>query len=206
MDPSEITLLLRAASGGDRAALDAVFSATYEELRSLAHQHRLRWTGNETMATTVLVHEAWRKLARQERVHTRDRAHFMAVAARAMRQVLVNYAEERAAEKRGGGARHLSLDEVNPVAPEAAEEVLALHHALERLSVEEPRASRVVECRFFAGLSIDETGDALGVSSATVKRDWALATLWLRKAMGAEADPPPFGADSPPFGEGGVHG
>jgi RNA polymerase sigma factor (TIGR02999 family) len=193
MPTSDLTALLEAASDGDREALDALFSATYDELKSLAHQHRARWSGNPTMGTTVLVHEAYQKLVRQRSVRSRDRAHFLALAARAMRHILVNYAERQSALKRGGGEVVLSLDDASPMVPEVAEEVLALHRALERMSADRPRASRVVECRFFAGMTMEETAEALDVSPATVKRDWTLATAWLRDAirleLGAEQAP-----------------
>ena len=166
-----------------RRAVDELFEITYLELKELAHRHRRRWRGNATLGTTVLVHEAYQKLAGSGDLQTWERAHFLAVAAQAMRQILVNYAERQAAQKRGGGAELVSLEAANPVAPEVAQEVLALHEALEVLSQVEPRRAQVVECRFFAGMTIDETAEALGVSPATVKRDWALATAWLRRQV-----------------------
>jgi RNA polymerase sigma factor (TIGR02999 family) len=184
-DPEQVTLLLRAASEGDHQALDHLFQAVYGELKRLAKSHRRKWSGDYTLNTTALVHEAYLKLVRQSDVSWADRAHFYAVASRAMRQILVNYAERRCAAKRGGGAEPLSLDDVNPVAPEAAEEILALNEALQRLAALEERQSRVVECRFFAGLPVKETAEVLGLSPATVKRDWALASAWLRREVAA---------------------
>jgi RNA polymerase sigma factor (TIGR02999 family) len=181
----EVTVLLRAASGGDQQALDHLFQAVYEELKRLARTQRRQWSGDYTLNTTALVHEAYVKLVGQSEVRWADRAHFYAVASRAMRQILVNYAERRSAAKRGGGAAVLSLDDVNPVAPEAAEEILALNEALQRLAALEERQSRVVECRFFAGLPVKETAEVLGLSPATVKRDWALASAWLRREVAA---------------------
>ncbi len=166
-----------------RKAMDELFEITYEELRVLAHGHRRRWNGNSTLGTTVLVHEAYRKLAGTSDLGGWGRAHFLAVAARAMRQILVNYAEMQAAQKRGGSAQLVPLEAANPVAPEVAEEVLALHRALNALSRCEPRRGQVVECRFFAGLTVEETAEVLGVSPATVKRDWVLATAWLRRRI-----------------------
>ena len=163
--------------------MDELFAITYEELKALAHRHRKRWRGNPTLGTTVLVHEAYRKLAGARDLRTWKRAHFLAVAARAMRQILVNYAERQTALKRGGAYDPVPLDLANPVAPEVAEEVLALHEALEALSRIDPRRGQVVECRFFAGMTIDETAEALSVSAATVKRDWLLAAAWLRRRI-----------------------
>jgi RNA polymerase sigma factor (TIGR02999 family) len=185
-DSSEITQLLQAARDGDRIALDRLFTEVYEPLRRLSRQQRRRWDGDYTLCTTALVHEAYLKLVRTDGADWRDRTHFFAVASRAMRQILVNYAERRTAQKRGGGVEVVPLDEVNPVSPDAAEELLALDEALQRLEAIEPRRCRVVECRFFAGLAIHETAEALGVSVATVKRDWALASAWLRREVSAE--------------------
>jgi RNA polymerase sigma factor (TIGR02999 family) len=186
VDSDEVTRLLGAVREGDRAALDELFSLVYEQLKALSHVQRLRWEGDHTLHTTALVHEAYLKMVRQEAGGWCDRAHFFAVASRAMRQVLVNYAERRCAEKRGGGAEMVSLDESNPVAPEAAEDLLALDEALHRLEQIDPRRCRVVEYRFFAGLAIGETAEVLGVSAATVKRDWTLASAWLRREVRAE--------------------
>jgi RNA polymerase sigma factor (TIGR02999 family) len=189
----EITVLLEAARDGDRAALDQLFARVYEPLRALSHQQRRRWEGDHTMNTTALVHEAYLKLVRHDGADWRDRAHFFAVASRAMRQILVNYAERRRAKKRGGGVEVVPLEEANPVSPEAAEELLVLDEALQRLESIEPRRCRVVECRFFAGLAIHETAEALGVSVATVKRDWTLASAWLRREVrdGLRLEPEP---------------
>ncbi|TVP42123.1 MAG: sigma-70 family RNA polymerase sigma factor [Gemmatimonadales bacterium] len=193
MDKPDLSPRPMAAPEGDREAVDQLFAVTYEELKVLAHLHRRRWNGNPTLGTTVLVHEAYQKLSLRGSVNPRDRSHFLAVAAQAMRQVLVNYAERQAATKRGGGVAALSLDEANPVAPDVAEEVLALNRALQELARAEPRKAQVVECRFFAGMTIEETAEALGISPATVKRDWVLATAWLRReilALGGEPLPP----------------
>lgn len=181
--PAHITGVLQAIRSGDRGAVDDLFRVVYDELQRIAHRQRLRWKGDETMNTTALVHEAYLKLVKQEEVDWHDRAHFYAVAATAMRHILINYAELRMAEKRGGGSPHVPLDEANPISEEGAEDLLALNEALERLKEIDPRQSRVVECRFFAGLGIHETAEALGVSHATIERDWALARAWLRRAL-----------------------
>jgi RNA polymerase sigma factor (TIGR02999 family) len=181
----EITRLLAVVREGDSAALDELFSLVYEELRGLSHAQRQQWQGDYTLQTTALVHEAYVKLVGQEAGSWQDRAHFFAVASRAMRQILVNYAERRRTQKRGGDVKMIPLEDANPVAPEAAEELLALNEALDRLAEIDERRHHVVEYRFFAGLTIDETAEALGVSSATVSRDWALASAWIRREMSA---------------------
>jgi RNA polymerase sigma factor (TIGR02999 family) len=185
--PHEITIRLRRAQEGDREAFDEVFSLLYAELRRLAKAQRYRWQGNDTLDTTALVHEAYLKLARGKHSTWEDRRHFLSVAARAMRHLLVNYSEQRRAARRGGGAPHLSLDRFNPVSEEVADDVVALHESMERLEAVSPRQGSVVEARFFLGLTVEETGHALGISPATVKRDWAMASAWLyqdiRRAM-----------------------
>ena len=183
----EITELLRQVREGDRVAKDVLFAAVYSELRRLAAGQRRRRSASDTLNTTALVHEAYLKLVGNELASWNDRGHFFAVAAIAMRHILVDYAERRRAAKRGGGRPEVSLDDANPVAPEAAREILDLHEALGRLESEHPRQARVVECRFFAGLGVEETAQALDVSPATVKRDWAMARIWLGEALGAES-------------------
>jgi RNA polymerase sigma factor (TIGR02999 family) len=184
-DPGEVTVLLQQAAEGDRQALDSLFDSIYGELKRLARIQRSRWTGDETLNTTALVHEAYFKLVGASPSSWNDRAHFFAVASRAMRQILVGYAERRIAAKRGGGAEMVPFDVANPVAPEVAEDILAMHEALDRLAELEERQSRVVEYRFFAGMSVRETAELLALSPATVKRDWAVASAWLRREMAA---------------------
>ena len=181
--PGEITERLRAAEQGDRQALDEVFAVVYDELRRRAHAQRQRWSGNNTLDTTALVHEAYLKLVDQTKARWNDRAHFLAVASRVMRHILVNYAEQRQAAKRGGGVLVVPLEEANPVGEDVAEEILALHEALQHLAEVNERHARVVEARFFGGLPIDDTAAALGISPATVKRDWKLATAWLQREL-----------------------
>jgi RNA polymerase sigma factor (TIGR02999 family) len=171
LDPVEIRLRQEGYRGGK--------SAVYELVRRL----RGRWGGNETLNTTALAHEAYLTLVKQEETDWESRAHFFMVAARAMRHILINYGERRVAAKRGGGAVHVPLDDADLVAPEAAEELLALDEALDGLARVHERSSRVVECRFFGGFCIRETADTLAVSPATVERDWAFASAWLRRAL-----------------------
>ncbi|HEY0779566.1 MAG TPA: ECF-type sigma factor [Gemmatirosa sp.] len=166
---------------------DALFSELYAELRRRARSARRRGAA-QTMSTTGLVHETYLKL----RGHAGwvSREHFLNTAARAMRQVLVNAAEARMAAKRGGGTSWtVTLDEALGLAPARPEEILALDEALERFAALSPRQARVVECRYFAGLSVEETAAALGVGPATVQRDWRFARAWLQQALTA-ADPP----------------
>src|SRR5688500_6825249 len=184
-----ITDLLAAAERGDQAALEACFPLVYEELRAIAHRQRKAWHDNPTLNTTALLHEAYLKLVRQDRLGATSRAHFFAIASKAMRHILGNYARGRTRQKRGGGIREVSLHDVEDAvahpafSDEAAEVLAALGEALERLEKLNKRQSEVVECRFFAGLGIDETALALNISSATVKRDWAFARAWLMREL-----------------------
>lgn len=185
-----VTRVLRRVEEGDRDALDSLFELVYDELRELARRQRRRWRGDHTLGTTALVHEAYLKLVGQERLGTESRAHFLALAGRAMRHILSNYARHRRAQKRGGALSPASLDEaaevvadVAALSPERAETLLALDAALTRLERMSERQSRIVECRFYAGLTVPETAAALGVSPATVKREWALAQAWLYREM-----------------------
>lgn len=184
--PESVTALLRAAGGGDRAVLDALFQHVYDELRRLASRVRGGGAG-DTLCTTALVNEAYMKLVRSANIEWQDRAHFFAVAARAMRQILVDAARRRAREKHGGAVSSwaVTFDERIHAAPVRAAELLALDDALERLMAIDERQARVVEQRFFAGLSVPETAAALGVSEATVHRDWRAARAWLRRELGA---------------------
>ena len=190
--PSEtdVTRLLDAAGCGDDEAFRRVFDLVYDELHRLASQVR-RGRASETMNTTALVHEAYLHLLPSQDLEWKNRGHFMAVAARAMRQVLVRAAERRTAEKRGGGQRPTSLDEGlhamagGPATRVTPERIVALDEALHRLEEFAPRQARVVECRYFAGLGVDETAAALEVSEPTVKRDWKTARAWLARELGA---------------------
>lgn len=180
---SPITLMLDAARGGDAAATERLFDAVYCELQKLAHSHRRRWQGNNTINTTALIHEAFIKLARAEEKEYSNRTHFYATASKAMRQILVNYAERQSAAKRGSSAVHVPLENHHFVAESTAEEILSLHEQLTRLEAQNARLCRIVECRIFGGMTIDETADAMHISAATVKRDWRTAITWLYREL-----------------------
>ena len=183
---ADVTRLLLDLSGGDRAAMDRLLPVIYGELRRIAHERLRRERDDHTLSTTELVHEAYLRLVDVTRVQWRDRAHFYAAAAGVMRRLLVDWARARRAEKRGGSADPISLDGMageGPAAPVRPEELLALDEALDRLRVRSERQARVVECRYFAGLSIEETAEALGVSPTTVKDDWRLARTWLYREL-----------------------
>jgi RNA polymerase sigma factor (TIGR02999 family) len=192
-----VTRLLHELRDGHQAALDQLIPLVHEELRLLAHHHRLRWHGDETLGTTALVNEAYLKLVGQQQLGARSRAHFFAVAGKAMRHILANYAESRRRLKRGGGQRPEPLEEAQQVpagfglSDDEAEHFAALDAALDRLEGVHPRLSRVVECRFFAGLSIADTAAALGTSPATVKRDWLIARAWLYRELEPQRHPGP---------------
>jgi RNA polymerase sigma factor (TIGR02999 family) len=182
--PGEVTRLLQAAQAGDAAALDRLFACAYAELRRLAHRVRAGRAG-ETLNTTALVHEAYLKLVPSADRSWEGRAHFFGVAARAMRQVLVDAARHRDAKKRGEGAALVTLDDHALAQPVRAEEVIALDEALERLAALDERWVRVVEQRFFAGLTAAETAAVLGVSVPTVERAWRAARAWLTRELAA---------------------
>jgi RNA polymerase sigma factor (TIGR02999 family) len=186
-DPT-ITELLQALQRGEPGALDALFPLVYGELVTLAHRQRLSWHGDLTLNTTAIVHEVYLKLVDRERVPAENRAHFFAVAAKAMRHILANYARDRHRQKRGGGAQHLSRDHEPQIAAlilsdEQTELVSTLEEALQRLELVAERQSKIVECRFFGGMDVEDTATALGVSPRTVKRDWNFARAWLRREM-----------------------
>jgi RNA polymerase sigma-70 factor, ECF subfamily len=184
MSDPNVTALLEQFAGGDAAALDRLFPLIYEELQRVAHGQMKRERSGHTLDTTALVHEAYMKLVKHPpRVQWQSRVHFFAVAARAMRQILVNHARSRSRAKRGGAATPVSLDETL-VMPEARpEELVSLDEALERLEAIDARQSRVVELRYFGGLTIEETAQFLGVSVVTVKRDWTAARAWLYREV-----------------------
>lgn len=179
----EITALLGAARAGDREACDRVFAAVYSELRRLASRQRWRVGGGHTLATTALVHEAYIKLAGNLGWSSHDRMHFFALAGRAMRQILVDHARHRRRDKRGGGAEHVELDEAELGVEREAEELLALDQALERLGAVDPELVRLVEWRFFAGLTLEEIAAEVGVSERTLKRQWRAAKAFLHSRL-----------------------
>lgn len=182
----EITQLLVAYREGDRQAFDQLVPLVYDDLRKIARRHLRRGRPGHTLDTTGLVHEYYLKMADQSRVSWQDRGHFLAVSACAMRQVLISYARKKAAAKRGGGERPVTLDEGRVPVDDQAAWLLDLDQALERLTELEPRLARVVECRFFAGLSEEETASALDVSVRTVQRDWKRARAWLQEDLRGE--------------------
>ena len=186
MDASDITQMLDAARAGDPDANEALFASVYPRLLQIARQRRRGWRGDDTMDTTALVHEAYLKIAARPGAEYESRGHFFAVAATAMRQILINYAEKKSARKRGGGATPVTLRDSDIVADEAVDDMLALNAALEKLQELSERQARVVECLFFAGYGVAETAEALDISPATVKRDWAAARAWLYREMHAE--------------------
>jgi RNA polymerase sigma factor (TIGR02999 family) len=189
-DSEEVTNLLRQLSAGRREAFDELFPILYAELRGLAHVVLSGERRDHTLGTTGLVHEAYLRLVRIERIDWNDRGHFFAIAARAMRRVLVDYAKARKREKRGGGAVvHLPLEAAAEVSVDP-EEILMLEDALNRLQAMNERHARVVELRVFTGLTIEETAEALGVSPASVKRDWALSRAWLNRALSGGDEAP----------------
>ncbi|GAB5534878.1 MAG: sigma-70 family RNA polymerase sigma factor [Rubricoccaceae bacterium] len=185
--PGDVTAHLHAWAGGNAAALDELVPLVYEELERLAHRQLRRERSDHTLDTSGLVHEAYTRLVRLDRIQWNDRAHFLALAAQAMRRVLINYAESRRAQKRGGGKIPVSLD-ASPIQVASAtatdlDDLLALDEALKRLAGLDDRQARVVECRFFGGMTVEETASVLEISPATVKRDWTLARAWLNREL-----------------------
>lgn len=186
MDATDITRMLDAARAGDTDASEELFASVYPRLRQIAKQRRGGWRGDDTMDTTALVHEAYLKIAARPDAQYEGRGHFFAVAATAMRQILINYAEKKSAAKRGGGATPVTLRDGDLVADDALDDLLTLNAALEKLAELSARQAGVVECLFFAGYGVAETAEALDVSAATVKRDWAAARAWLYREMRAD--------------------
>jgi len=186
--PKQITELLVKWKEGDQQAVHALLPLVYEQLRRLAHQYLRKERPGHTLQSTALVHEAYLRLEKQGEVKFENRAHFMAICAQLMRQILVEYARRRGAAKRDGGYK-LSLDDVVVSAKVRDLDLVALDDALTQLSKLDPQQGRIVEFRFFGGLSIEETAEVLGISSATVKRDWATARVWLLHEMSMNAAP-----------------
>jgi RNA polymerase sigma factor (TIGR02999 family) len=183
-DPATgITELLLECRGGKRDALDRLFPRIYSELQRIAHGQLQREREGHTLVTTALVHEAYMKLVDITRVEWRDRVHFLSMAARAMRRILIDYARQKNAVRRGGGVRPVTLDEALVVADLQTESLVALDDALEKLGTLNPRLVRVVECRFFGGMTEEETAQALGVTARTIRSDWVKARGWLRQAL-----------------------
>ncbi len=182
-EPADITAHLQAWNAGESNAREALFPLVYEELRRIARRQLKNERIGHTLDTTALVHEAYLKLIDQTRADFTDRSHFFAVAANAMRGILVDYARRYLADKRGGAPRRVSLSDDMLVAEERADTLIAVDEALNELARIDPRLSRVVECRFFGGLTEEETAQTLGVTARTVRRDWTKAKAWLHKML-----------------------
>ncbi len=184
MSTADVTRALHACTAGEPEAQDRLLPLVYDQLRAIAQRALQREQPGHTLETGALVHEAWLRLVDLERIGWRDRAHFFGACAQVMRRVLIDYARRRQAEKRGGpAAAPVPLEEVIVAAQDRPADLLALDEALERLAALSPRQARIVECRFFAGMSVEDTAEALGTSPATVKRDWTLARAWLNREL-----------------------
>jgi RNA polymerase sigma factor (TIGR02999 family) len=179
----EVTALLIDCRHGDRAALDRLAPLIYQELRRIAAAQMRREAPGATLQPTALVHEAYLKLIGQREVHWQNRAHFFAIAAQEMRRILLGYARARKAQKRGGPRARLTLDESLAVTDSHVEDLIALDEALERLAQLDTRQAQVVELRFYVELSVEEIAEVLGIGTATVKRDWAMARAWLLQEL-----------------------
>lgn len=182
---NQITMLLEQIAGGDKSAVDALLPLVYQELRKLAQHQLKRERPDHTLNATGLVHEAYLKLIDQKEAAWQNRAHFMAVAAQAMRRILIDYARRRLADKRGGNIAVVTYDEELHSREARAEEIIALDLALEQLHRRSARQAQIVEYQFFGGLTHEEISEVLGVSIATVRRDWRIAKAWLTVALGA---------------------
>jgi RNA polymerase sigma factor (TIGR02999 family) len=186
---STVTRLLAEVREGDRSAFDKLVPLVYQELRELAHAQRRNWYGDETLDTTALTHEAYLRLAAQARPDWESHAHFKSVAARAMRQILIDYAKSKRREKRGGGMIRVPLEELRIArsgegfSSRHAEALIALDRSLRKLTDRNDRQGRIVECRFFGGMTVPDTAAALGISPATVKRGWAMSKAWLYRDL-----------------------
>ena len=179
VSPHRVTQLLQQWSQGDNAALTKLTPLVYEELHRIAHHFMEGQRPNHTLQTTALVNEAYLRLADQSNPNWKSRAHFFAVAARAMRQILVSYARSDRAQKRGGGGARIELDESAILSPEQSKEIVDLHEAIERLGTLDSRKAQVVELKYFGGLNYDEIAEVLKISRVTVRRDWEFAKVWL---------------------------
>lgn len=185
----EVTRLLVAWGQGDRAALEEVTRLVYEELRVLAHRYMQRQRPGHTLQTTALVNEAYLRLAKQAQPDFANRSHFLAVAATAMRQILVDHAKSALRQKRGQGARDVALDEAALVSPEPIGVIADLDEALQELALLDSRKARVVELRYFGGLTEEEIAEVLEISAVTVRRDWVFARAWLHSALSTDGPP-----------------
>ncbi len=184
----DVTKLLLAWNSGDSSALDKLMPLVHQELQRLAHRYMRGERCGHTLQTTALVNEAYLRLVDSSRVQWQNRAHFFAVSAQLMRRILVDYARSRGSVKRGGRALQVTLDPALAISPEQTPSLAAVDEALSRLTVVDERKGRVVELRFFGGLSVEETAEVLKVSPDTVKRDWRLAKTWLLRELRRDAD------------------
>ncbi len=184
----QVTDLLGRWRGGDRQALDALIPLVYDELRRIAQHYLRNERPGHTLQSTALVHEAYVRLIKQDLPQWQNRAHFFAVAAQLMRQILVDHARAYRADKRGGGACKLTLDEAEKDSQPLDVDIVALDDALKTLSMMDPQQGKVVELKFFGGLSIEDTAEVLGISSSTVKRDWITARAWLHRELDRSAE------------------
>jgi RNA polymerase sigma-70 factor, ECF subfamily len=183
-DPSQITELLVSWGNGDRDALERLMPLVERELHRLAHHYMRREHNDHTLQTTALINETFLRLVDQNRVRWQNRAHFYGIAAQIMRRVLLNYARDKRRNKRGGGVYRVTLSEADAVSEERSVELIALDEAMQRLSAVDERKARVVELRYFGGLSVKEAAEVLSVSPVTVARDWDMARAWLAREMG----------------------
>ena len=179
-DSNQITGLLLRWKDGDKAAFENLLPLVEKELRRIAHRYMQRERVNHTLQTTALINEAYLKLVDETQVNWQNRAHFYGIGATVMRRILINYARDRKAEKRGGGVIHICLDEISNLSPKKTEELLALDEALERLQIFDALKSRIVEMRYFGGLTIQETAEVLQIAEPTVSLHWRMARAWLQ--------------------------
>lgn len=192
----EITQLLRASRDGGTDAMSVLLPFIYSELRRIASGHLRRYDNNHSLQPTEVIHEAWLRIAQSEQPQWQDRVHFFAFAASVIRNILVDYARSKTAQKRGGDAVKVQLDEALAYAPERPHEIVALDDALKKLAGIDPRKAQILELRFFAGFDVEETAEALGISVATVGRETRFAQAWLRKEL--REDPDSGGVDKAP--------
>lgn len=189
--PQEITQLLLGWSQGDQVALDQLIPLVYPELRKLARRYMRRESPEHTLQTSALINEAYLRLVDQQSVEWQDRAHFFAMAAQVMRHILIDHARSHLSAKRGAGAPHVPLDEVSVIRQERAMELVALDDALTSLTKIDERKSKIVEMRFFGGLSVEETAESLDLSPVTVMREWRAAKAWLHREVGGNLESAP---------------
>lgn len=183
MAQDKITQLLKAHSSGDRSALDELMPLVYDKMHDLAHYRMVGERTGHTLNTTDLLHEAYLELINFNRIDWENRAHFFGLASQVMRNILVDYAVKKKAQKRGGDRKRVTLGEGDIATELNLHDILSVHQALERLAEIDERQVRVVECRFFGGLTLEETAEALEISTATVSRDWKMAKAWLNREM-----------------------